>query len=67
MLTTKEITKCYQCNCKIESYKQTYRACDTIQCSYECMIDRCQYIETIDPEFKKPSSWNSLQIINQNI
>ena len=65
MLTTKEITTCYQCKSKIESYKNIYKACDTNQCSYKCMIDRCEYIETIDPEFKQPTSWTSFQNINQ--
>ena len=52
--------RCYQCNTLLKQGKHVYSACDTIQCSYECMLERYKKVQTIDPELKSPSSWSSI-------
>jgi hypothetical protein len=54
------VKRCYHCNIVLTPGTPVYSACDTIQCSYECMIERYKKVQTIDPELRCPSSWSSI-------
>lgn len=56
-----EISKrCYQCDVLLKPNTRLYSACDTIQCSYNCMLERYTKVQITDPELKSPSSWPSI-------
>jgi len=55
-----KINRCYQCNTQFEEGQNIYKACDTDQCSYECMNNRYNFIKYYDPLLKSPQDWTDI-------
>jgi len=51
------ITKCPNCNCKINTDITFIRCCDAYVCSRICANERYKYIESVDPHMRYSHSW----------